>query len=338
MPIGLTRIRGRRAFTLVELLVVIAIIGILVSLLLPAVQAAREAARRTQCVNQLKQLSLAVQNYADTYGQFPASGIVDSSLASYESRSGKMFSWIVLILPFVEQKNLHEQFNFNVSAVNQPSTDPQAALPTVLVCPSDAAKGRYYQDSSFTNNRRFAKGNYAAFGSPFHLEISNQYTAALTSHAAHRFGTFSTEGTSNTLLVTEVRTRDNLQDQRGAWALPWNGSSLLAFDMHSTVTAGFIAHPSSLGATQPPNNQGPNLDMLYNCAAQADAQLRRMPCNTWTSSGSFAYLSAAPRSLHPGGVNVAYVDGHVSFLTNGVDENTMAYLISVQDGQPVLAP
>lgn len=338
MLIELARTRGRRAFTLVELLVVIAIIGVLVSLLLPAVQAAREAARRTQCVNQLKQLSLAVQNYADTFGKFPASGIVDTSIASYESRSGKMFSWLVLILPFVEQKNLHEQFNFNVSAVNQPSTNPQAALPTVLLCPSDAAKGRYYQDSSYTSNRRFAKGNYAAYASPFHLENSNHYTAALTSHEVHRFGTFSNEGTSCTLLVTEVRTRDDLQDQRGAWVLPWNGASLLAFDMHSSISSGFAVDSASFGATQVPNNQGPNLDMLYNCTSPADAQLRRMPCNTWVAGGAFAYLSAAPRSLHPGGVNVAYVDGHVSFLTDGVDETTLAHLISVQDGQPVLAP
>ena len=337
------RATSRRAFTLVELLVVIAIIGVLVSLLLPAVQAAREAARRTQCINHLKQLSLAVQNYSDTFNCFPASGIVDTSQPQYEARSGKMFSWAVLILPFIEQKNLYEQFNFNTSVLNQASTDPQAAVLNVPLCPSDASRARFYQDSTFTNNKRLAKGNYAAYCSPVHLEYQKDWTAALTSHATHRDGTFTTEGTSNTLLVSEVRTRDNPLDQRGVWALPWCGASLLAYDMHGTqgldtTKAGYAADPASAFNAQPPNNQGPNLDMVYNCSAPADAQLRRMPCNSWTSSGAMQYFSAAPRSLHPNGVNAAYVDGHVGFLTDGVDRITMAYLVSVEDGQAISPP
>ena len=330
----------RRAFTLVELLVVIAIIGVLVSLLLPAVQAAREAARRTQCINHLKQLALGVQNYSDTFNCFPASGIVDTTQAQYESRSGTMFSWAVLILPFIEQKNLYEQFNFNTSVLNQASSDPQATVLNVMLCPSDAGRGRYYQDSSFTNNKRLAKGNYAAYGSPYHLENQDTYLAALTSHATNRAGTFTSEGTSNTILLSEVRTLDHRQDQRGAWAIAWNGASLLAYDMHHLGAAGggYVPDPASIGQAQPPNNQGSNLDMLYNCPDPANAQLRRMPCNVWQSGGSFEYLSAATRSLHPMGVNAAYVDGHVSFLRDSIDEYTMAYLISIQDGQAVTPP
>ena len=75
--------------------------------------------------------------------------------------------------------------------------------------------------------------------------------------------------------------------------------------------------------------------MIYNCASPADAQLRRMPCGTFST---FGYSSAAARSLHPSGVNAAFVDGHVSFLNDNIDEFTMAYLISIQDGQAVTPP
>jgi prepilin-type N-terminal cleavage/methylation domain-containing protein/prepilin-type processing-associated H-X9-DG protein len=91
----------RRAFTLVELLVVIAIIGVLVALLLPAVQAAREAARRMTCQNHIKQITLAAQNYHDTHRQLPAGCIVSNGLG-----------WHVLILPFIEQQNLYQKFDF----------------------------------------------------------------------------------------------------------------------------------------------------------------------------------------------------------------------------------
>jgi prepilin-type N-terminal cleavage/methylation domain-containing protein/prepilin-type processing-associated H-X9-DG protein len=349
--LALCRVKPRRrGFTLVELLVVIAIIGVLVSLLLPAIQAAREAARRIQCQNHLKQLALAVANYADSLKMYPASAIVDTSQLDYESKSGTMISWIVLTLPYFEQSNLHRQFDFNVSVLAQPAGDPQAAQPPVMLCPSDLAKGRFFQDDQLTSGRRLAKGNYAAWVSPFHVENQSRFRAALTSHRRHTDGTFSTEGTSMTLLLSEVLTRQHPQDQRGAWAIGWTGASQLAFDIHDMqfiqhepdsiklAGAGYTANPASQGQAQPPNNQGPNLDMIYRCIEPAQAQLYRTPCNTWESSGSMNYLSAAPRSRHPGGVNVVFVDGHLSFVTDQVDQFAMAYLISVEDGQAVQLP
>jgi prepilin-type N-terminal cleavage/methylation domain-containing protein len=94
--------RAIRGFTLVELLVVIAIIGVLVALLLPAVQSAREAARRMHCQNNLRQLGIAAHNYHDVVGVFPSAGTTSNE-----------FSWMVHILPYIEQKNLYDQFNFN---------------------------------------------------------------------------------------------------------------------------------------------------------------------------------------------------------------------------------
>lgn len=97
----------RRGFTLVELLVVIAIIGVLVALLLPAVQAAREAARRMSCSNNMKQLSLALHNYENVHGTLPPCGIDSNQMA-----------WTVLVLPFIEQQNLYDRFNFSRGAWN----------------------------------------------------------------------------------------------------------------------------------------------------------------------------------------------------------------------------
>jgi prepilin-type N-terminal cleavage/methylation domain-containing protein/prepilin-type processing-associated H-X9-DG protein len=337
------RPRGLHAgFTLVELLVVIAIIGILVALLLPAVQAAREAGRRIKCQNNLHQLILAISTYADAHQVYPASGIVNTSLPHYDPRSGTMFSWMTLILPQLEQTGLHNQFDFRQSVLSQPG-DPQAVQPAVVLCPSSSTRGLFYQDPSFTNSRRLAKGNYVAWVSPFHTELQSRYKAALTSHTGHTDATLAGDGLSNTLVLSEVRTRALPEDQRGAWAIAWNGASVIAFDMHDTQavnfgSGGYTASPASFGWTQGPNNPGPNFDMIYNCTQAAAAQFDGMPCATWAAGGSFEYLSAAPRSNHPTGVNVAYGDGRVSFLTNDVDELTMAYLIAVDDHHGVKLP
>jgi prepilin-type N-terminal cleavage/methylation domain-containing protein len=330
------------AFTLVELLVVIAIIGILVSLLLPAVQAAREASRRIKCQNNLAQLGLGIANYEDTLRYYPASGIVDKSLVPYEARSGHMFSWAVLILPYIEQGPLHAKFDFGRSILNQPN-EPQAVQPAVMLCPSDNAKGAFYSHATYTNGKQVAKGNYAAYCSPVHVELQTRYRGALNSHHPTRSADLAGDGTSNTLMLSEVRTRRQTNDQRGAWALPWTGSSLLAFDMHdrtytsSTQEAGYVPQAVSLGQTQRPNNQGPNLDMLYECPEAADAQLKRMPCNVF-GGGALAYLSAAPRSHHPGCVNVVYADRHIGILPDKIDEFVMARLVSIEDGEPVQGP
>ena len=119
---GTVRTRRKRGFTLIELLVVIAIIAILVALLLPAVQQAREAARRTQCKNNLKQIGLALHNYHDTHGRFPPTQVMVAYLgANYTNPVPRNHTWMSLILPYLEQGNLYSSIRFDLPMFDQAS-------------------------------------------------------------------------------------------------------------------------------------------------------------------------------------------------------------------------
>jgi prepilin-type N-terminal cleavage/methylation domain-containing protein/prepilin-type processing-associated H-X9-DG protein len=325
-------IREEYGFTLVELLVVIAIIGVLVALLLPAVQQAREAARRINCQSNIKQLALAILNFEETNGHLPRSGLSEQREEVTALYSGQQLSWVVFILPYIEEGPLYEQFDLHVDAFSQ-VREPQSTQIQSLLCPSDNAQGRIYQDPVFSRNKVFAKGNYAAFVSPVHTDLQLVYPGALINEDQQLRKVL--DGTSNTIVLSEVRTRDNPLDERGAWALAWNASSLLAFDMHDLATnlygplnTSYTASPLSAGVAQPPNNTGWNLDILRRCPNAAEAQLQGMQCGAGEP-----WISAAPRSQHPGGVNIAMLDGSVEFLANEVDDYVMAYAIAINDGQ-----
>ncbi len=352
----------RRGFTLVELLVVIAVIGILIALLLPAVQSGREAARRLQCRNNLKQLALGINNYENVNKKYPPAGLCGDRTKDYMEgpfypRGGQMISWVVLILPFIDEGPLYRQFDLQRSVLDQPY-EPQATPLKIMLCPSDDSEGQFFADANLTNGKRFAKGNYAAYVSPYHVTYTDWWPGGLS--GAHRYTQKDIkDGTSKTLLLAEVRTRANEQDQRGAWALPWTGSSLLAFDMHAVGDSQLIFSPAtgglnvtykmngfpytasslSLGETQRPNyaglDVGANLDMLYKCPDAAGSQLDGMPCGEFQANYFWGWLSAAPRSRHAGGVDVVFLDGHVGFLLDTIDEYAMAYLVSSNDGQTV---
>jgi prepilin-type processing-associated H-X9-DG protein len=149
------------------------------------------------------------------------------------------------------------------------------------------------------------------------------------------------DGTSKTIIFSEVRTLSHPMDERGAWALPWNGASILAFDLHHDYDGGvfrqYTPDREMAYQTQLPNNLGPNSDVLNMCEDDrlAEAQLERMPCQfgglKFISLGLSNFISSAPRSNHPGGVNAAYVDGHVDFILNEVDPFFMANEVSIHD-------
>jgi len=347
------------AFTLVELLVVIAIIGVLVSLLLPAVQAAREAARRIQCTNNLKQIALAALNYESQTGMLPRSGNVaiekltasgsNGAAVEYlaaDHERGLLTSWAVDLLPLIEEQNLHAIFDLSKSVFEQES-DAQSRFVSSYMCPSDEASGRYFLDSEVTQGKKFAKGNYAAYVSPYHIDLQMVYPGALI--ATGQPLSHVEDGTSRTIAFSEVRTLDDEKDERGAWVLPWAGSSILSFDMHHLCQAGprrtcleeryYLASSESLGFTQNPNVHGTNSkDTLHLCESGSNQQnrsdLESMPCTQWVwPLGASGFYSASPRSRHPGGVNASYLDGHTTFVTDDVDEFSFAYSISINDGQ-----
>ena len=340
----------RTGFTLIELLVVIAIIGILIQLLLPAVQTARESARRVQCTSRLKQLSLAALNYEQTHRVLPACGIVaEANLTFTDSDTqvitdqhpiylqsyGKMFSWAVLLLPYLEEQSLYDQFDFDISILGQPQ-NPQETFVKSYLCPSEQHAGIYYQDDDFTLGKRFAKGNYAAYVSPYHSDLQYLFPGALigTGQPLKRV----TDGASKTIVFSEVRTLNHPVDERGAWALPWNGASLLSFDLHHYESKydkhhGWVAHPD-WPDPQLPNLLGPNSDTLVKCSEeiQQQSQMEGMPCIRYERDFPIGYVSAAPRSMHPSGVNATYLDGRVNFISDEIDSLVMGFKVSINDG------
>jgi hypothetical protein len=242
-----------------------------------------------------------------------------------------MLSWIVLTLPYFEEQALYDQFDLHASVLEQVG-NPAAVQPASLLCPSDGAEGRFLR-APFTNRRPLGKGNYAAWASPFHLDLQSIFPGALGGWGMELKK--ATDGQSRTMMLSEVRTRTNSLDQRGVWALPWNAASLLAYDAHHNFSGGgkFYTDGQFTQFMQTPNHRGPNLDPIYGCGQPADAQLEGMPCATWSLGTSVAYLSSAPRSNHPTGVNVALMDGAVRFVTDDVDPVSMAYQVSVNDGR-----
>jgi prepilin-type N-terminal cleavage/methylation domain-containing protein/prepilin-type processing-associated H-X9-DG protein len=349
------RSETRRGFTLVELLVVIAIIAILVSLLLPAVNSAREAARRVQCQNNIRNLALSVLNYESANGKLPPSSeavqIGSWSIFSANTEENKQMSWLVRVLPFLEEQALHDQIDFGRSIMDQALTGNNTPWYSVDIsiaqCPSDAAGGRLYRSSQYTPNipesTGFAKINYATYVSPEHARCQRVFPGALI-NKKQSIGKIK-DGTSKTIVLAEVRTRDSLDDERGAWAWARPAASLLALDLHSEalgistscdrmtpLSTPYSPLRTAEAASQasPPNNPvgAWNADQLQSCNEQdqLESDLLKMPCD------NKGFETAAPRSLHNGGVNTAHLDGSVRFITDEVEVALFATLISINDG------
>ncbi|MFM7184811.1 MAG: DUF1559 domain-containing protein [Planctomycetota bacterium] len=336
----------QRGVTLVEILVVVAIIGLLIGLLLPAVQAARESSRRLACAANLKQIGLAVLAHHEARRLLPTA-VVSGSVSErgdVDPRSGTSHSWLVQVLPYLEEQSRYDRFDLTRSIFEPRSPDsaagPEAERPAVLACPGDPG-GVPFRHETFTAGRPCAKGSYAAWASPYHVEFQHRHPGALGWRPRPRLASLR-DGTQSTLVASEVLGGSADWDARGAWALGWNAASVLAFDMHPYPDAPPFRHfPLSLGHTQRPNLRDPsvNVDVLYACPAEGTAATSRgMPCGEWQEDDVWRYLSSAPRSTHPTGVQSLWADGHVEFLGDTIDEVTLAYLIAIDDGRPVKPP
>ena len=323
----------RRAFTLVELLVVIAIIGILVALLLPAVQSAREAARRMQCQNNLKQLGLALHNYHDQHMSFPPSSVwADEGTISTLNNDKLGPNWVILALPFLEQQNLFNSFNFKQPIPHSDNAVARSTRLSAMLCPSDSGYNSKDFDGSTnsTTNKlgdNWARGNYAANAALGFMTVSSHganSAATATSDGwedSNKRGVMGAnvslsiaeikDGTSNTLLTSEIRAGVVSFDTRGIWAM--SGGCPSALWAHGRV-----------GDANGPNSPQLNADDLLGCDEVRNAtgdsggvklQKMGMPC----SSGSRPNYQQTARSQHTGGIFVGLADGSVRFLTDYID-------------------
>jgi len=282
------RTASRSAFTLVELLVVIAIIGVLIALLLPAVQAAREAARRMSCTNNLKQIGLALHNYADTHGVFPPSDT--NKLESIEfigdPRRRRLHSWRSLILPFAEQSALYASIDFNVSALDAVNMPAAAAMPAFYRCPSYAGP-EFSRHNEYTQySPRLAIANYAAMGASDVGHIWAQAQGyepdgSIYPLSATRPADVS-DGLSRTVFAVETREEDFM-----VW-LDGRTSSLVASRYDHTNPPSYAASGASL-------NYEPYFDYSN-------------PRINW-----------GPSSFHPGGAMHLMGDGSIHFFTETID-------------------
>jgi len=302
---------ARQAFTLIELLVVITIIGILISLLLPAVQSAREAARRAQCMNHLKQLSLACLTYEAQNRYFPPAISFDAGQDATNSGNFRP-NWVGLLLPFMEQQALYNSINRQNYLSDATNKTYRSTVLEVMICPTDTG----HDDKCQQNGGDWARGNYAANVGNQRLNDFNGGTASAGWQNTRRRGVMGLnaactiaqikDGTSNTLLLSEVRVGLHPIDRRGTWAMGTAGASALSW---------FGCGGDDNGIN--PSND--NSDDIQNCndlpqAIKDRLMIERMSC--WLPCPSY---QAAPRSRHAGGVHAAFADGSVHFLSENLE-------------------
>lgn len=310
-------LRARRGFTLVELLVVIAIIGILVALLLPAVQAAREAARRMQCTNNLKQIGLAVHNYENTHKELPPGGLTPKG-GSYGH------SWWIRILPYMEQGNVYDKFDQQASNTGwlgftsaHPNRDllrnvqfpfmycPSSSLPKLVLTGADHSKSNVmsptYTGVSGATDHRTAKNKSTNGGADGRVSLGGIFVV----NQAVAMGDV-TDGTSNTMMVAEtsdfcIDGSGNKVDCRsdcghGFCMGPGNDGWERAFNMVTVIHR--LGEKSYLG-----------LGVQGNCGPNRPIQ-----------------------SVHSGGANVVYADGSVHFLNDTLNVQVQYDLANRDDG------
>ena len=220
--------------------------------------------------------------------------------------------------------------------------NPQEAQPPILICPSDSTRGRLYANPRTTWSLRFGKGNYAAYVSPEHIRNMRVFPGAMINEPQSL--SRISDGTSKTLMLAEVRTRDAENDSRGVWAAAWAGGSLLGFDMHckppysdvsSTYKANTPYSPALYNGVEPglpPNTSSTwgNVDYIRECGDGGAAAIDGMPC--FVPANRVA-LSAAPRSQHVGGVNASHVDGSVVWVADDIEQHLMARMVSINDAE-----
>jgi prepilin-type N-terminal cleavage/methylation domain-containing protein/prepilin-type processing-associated H-X9-DG protein len=297
---------ARHGFTLIELLVVISIIAVLIGLLLPAVQSAREASRRAQCINNLKQLALGLHNYESANGCFPMGSVLNISPIVGNQWIGvgnyiTSHSIFVAMLPQLDNATLYNAVNFSVNIHLAANLTVQRTQLNALLCPSDALAWQIGQPDDWvsdfpTDQMRVAHTSYAACtGTWFHMAhgpssspsqaiLSAQDNGIFYVHSRTRIAEVI-DGTSNTLLMSERRLPEASPQNWMWWYDSWLGSSL--FDTLAPMNPWRVS--AGAPAASPP----------------------------WPGFEDYAFIDSAS-SRHAGGANFAMADGSVRFLKETV--------------------
>ena len=302
---------GSNGFTLVELLVVIAIIGVLVALLLPAVQSARESARRTRCVNSLRQLALAVHNYADTFKVLPTSANHRDNSTPLRSNG---FSWIAKSLPFFEQAALHARLDFRVKLTTGVPTDVNTnfgAIQTVspvLLCPSDPTRAVRRDLAAWWA----WPGESSPIGPP---SGGGPGPAAITCYMGFQGLGFDTDPPDGPFERSPARAISFQHMTDGT-------STVLMLGERSPSYSPWCAWAAGNG-----------------CWVMADYPINAIrktsPKPDPTEVGGIKYGAI---SLHPGGVQVAMADASTHFLAENIDFTLYQRLAQMNDGRTVQFP
>lgn len=300
-----------RGFTLIELLVVIAIIAVLIALLLPAVQQAREAARRTQCKNNMKQLVLAIHNYHDTMNRMPIGAISNSLGAGWNPAGptlGVESTWAIMILPYLEQAPLYNLVTSVNAATNNVPESSQALSDATnrpigaYSCPTDPNSGKRTAQWGLSDSNDGICINYAGscgntpfVGGTWNSSASNQ--GIFYPLSATRISDVS-DGTSNTFLIGENLVVPDAGER------DWHGR------MYRGSWQGVLFHSQA-----PPNTTAQ--DVMIRCQTNIN-----VPCSTNQSTN----LVMFSRSMHTGGAHFGLADGQIRFISNNISTQTFAAL------------
>lgn len=364
----------RPGFTLIELLVVIAIIAILVAILLPAVQQAREAARRTQCKNNLHQLVLAAHNHESTHGRLPiglqvvdAVRVIDSS-GSYDAASAQNASlmrnannsslpdigpnWAIELLPFVEQDNLYDTVDVSqylkTDGADQTWRQLGEATVPAYQCPSDAYNARPFSFDS----REWARGNYAANAGPawytwtdggIPIAGSNidDGSPAPTWYQGAGWAPAQTEGIAAPVMAINygAKLRDLTDGLSSTVMFAEVRAGLTQDDPRGTwalgVAGASMVAGASIGDSIGPNDRNNASDDIEGCNAVKASISNDLGTEHQMGCSEAPFFQAQARSLHPGGVQAALSDGAVIFVSDNIDLQVWFDLTSAQDGSVI---